>query len=586
MTATLAMTRLIAPLAVFVAVLAVMVALNGGATSPPAPPAGADVGRPSGDPLRDARSAVGAAPDSADARAQLGEAYVTKARASGDPSLYARAERVLSGALRRDPGNVAALVGAGTLAGLRHDFRGQLRLGLAARRVAPALARPYTVIADAQIELGRYRDAARSIQRLVDLKPGLPAYARASYYRELTGDPAGAVRAMRFAVSAGGSPESLAYVQALTGNLELVRGRPEAAWHAYMASLRTVPGYSDALEGLARVDAARGDLRRSAARVRRLAADRPPARALTFLAELELASGHPRAARLHLRTARAQFARDRAGGATGPTRMAREAQHPLRRCARLGPHSSGASARGAHMGPPGAQDRLTRSHVSPPRGRGGASGEAGARSRAAFRDSDEGRGGAGAVGRAAPSELDPMTLAAFAPYIGANAASVATAAPTAGALAPGLVRPQRQREDQQRADRHHAHLAERDPLRQRHLLRPLERLDVLDTLELALRDAYTHPLAQQRDDERRDAVRHVQAIGRGGAAGEEQEAEDRLHHHRRLGQPEQRPEHDRGARVLAQPADHTPPRGHQVRHQHGDPDHHVNVAQRVSFRTM
>ena len=306
--------KLVAPLAVFGAVLAAMVALHGSATAPPALSAGGDLGRPSGDPLRDARAAVRAAPDSADARALLGDAYVTRARASGDPSLYARAEQVLDAALRRDARNVAALVGAGTLAGLRHDFREQLRLGLAARRVAPALARPYTVIADAQIELGQYRGAARSIQRLVDLKPGLPAYARVSYYRELTGDPAGAVRAMRFAVSAGGAPESLAYVQTLTGNLELARGRPAAARDAYMASLRTIPGYSDALEGLARVDAARGDPRSAAARLRRIAADGPPARALAFLSELELAAGHRRAARRHLAAAREQFARDRAGG--------------------------------------------------------------------------------------------------------------------------------------------------------------------------------------------------------------------------------------------------------------------------------
>jgi hypothetical protein len=256
--------KLLAPLAVFGAVLVAMVALPGSPTSPPALSAGADLGSPSGDALRDARAAVRAAPGSVDAYALLGDAYVTRARATGDPSLYARADRVLGTALRRDPRNVAALVGAGTLAGLRHDFRGQLRLGLAAKQVAPALARPYTVIADAQIELGRYSDAARSIQELVDLKPGLPAYARVSYYRELTGDQAGAVRAMRFAASAGGTPESLAYVQALTGNLELARGRSGAAREAYRASLRTLPGYSDALEGLARVDAARGDLRGSA----------------------------------------------------------------------------------------------------------------------------------------------------------------------------------------------------------------------------------------------------------------------------------------------------------------------------------
>jgi tetratricopeptide (TPR) repeat protein len=306
--------KVLAPLAVFGAVLAAMVALHGSATAPPALSAGADLGRPSGDPLHDARAAVRAAPGSADARALLGDAYVTKARATGDPSLYARADRVLSGALRRDPRNVAALVGAGTLAGLRHDFREQLRLGLEAKRVAPALARPYTVIADAQIELGMYRDAAGSIQRLVNIKPGLPAYARVSYYRELTGDPAGAVRAMRFAASAGGAPQSLAYVQALTGNLELARGRVAAARDAYMASLRTVPDFSDALEGLARVDAARGDPRRSAARLRRLAPSQPPARALAFLAELELGAGQDRAARRHLRAAAAKFERDRAGG--------------------------------------------------------------------------------------------------------------------------------------------------------------------------------------------------------------------------------------------------------------------------------
>jgi hypothetical protein len=69
MTATMATSKLLAPLAVFGAVLAVMVALNGGAASPPALSAGADLGRPSGDPLRDAQAAVRAAPGSVDARA-------------------------------------------------------------------------------------------------------------------------------------------------------------------------------------------------------------------------------------------------------------------------------------------------------------------------------------------------------------------------------------------------------------------------------------------------------------------------------------------------------------------------------------
>ena len=89
----------------------------------------------------------------------------------------------------------------------------------------PELARAASGVADAEIELGRYADAARDIQRLVDTKPGLAAYARASYYRELSGDLRGAIEAMRLAVAAGGARENRAYVQVLLGDLELQRGR-------------------------------------------------------------------------------------------------------------------------------------------------------------------------------------------------------------------------------------------------------------------------------------------------------------------------------------------------------------------------
>jgi tetratricopeptide (TPR) repeat protein len=307
--------RLLAPLAVFAAVLAAMVALNGGATSPPALSAGGDLGRPSGDPVADAQAAVQAAPDSASAYAALGDAYLARARETGDPGFYSRANRALRAARRRDPSSIAALVGAGALAGLRHDFAQQLRLGMAARRAAPDLARPLTVIADAQVELGRYSDAARTIQRLVNLKPSLPAYARVSYYRELHGDLPGAVEAMRYAISAGGSEESTAYVDTLLGDLELARGRIAAARTAYRSSLRDLPSFPQALTGLARIDAAGGDLKRAAARLRRSTDRLPMTAALVLLAEVEQAAarrelvrGGEHDARRWLRAARADLA--------------------------------------------------------------------------------------------------------------------------------------------------------------------------------------------------------------------------------------------------------------------------------------
>lgn len=306
--------KLLGPVAVFCAVLAVMAALNGGAPAPAPLSASADLGRGSGDPLRDAQAAVRATPASAPAYAALGDAYLTRARESGDPGFYSRAERAFDAALRRDARDIGALIGAGTLAGLRHDFGGQLRLGVATRRVAPDLARPFTVVADAQVELGRYPEAERTIQRLVDLKPGLASYARVSYFRELTGDVDGAVAAMRLAVSAGGTPENAAYVQALLGDLELARGRTDAARDVYRAALRDVPSYPQALTGLARIDAASGELHLAAARLRRSTDRLPLTSALTLLAEVELAEGRSRAARADLAAARAQHALLGTGG--------------------------------------------------------------------------------------------------------------------------------------------------------------------------------------------------------------------------------------------------------------------------------
>jgi hypothetical protein len=302
--------KLLAPLAVFAVLLAVLMAVNGGGASSVS--VSADPGAPTGDAVADFQRAVRAAPDNAGAYSGLGDAYLARARATGDPGFYSRAERAFDAALRRKPADLGALIGSGTLAGLRHDFRQQLEFGRRAATEAPALARPLTVIADAEIELGRYGAAERTIQRLVDEKPGLGAYARASYYRELSGDIPGAIEAMRLAVSAGGAPENVAYVQVLLGDLELQRGRVGAARLAYTGALRSLPGFPGGMVGLARADAAGGDLGRAAARLRRAAERLPLTSTLNLLAQVERRLGRPAAAAAALDTARAQQALYRA----------------------------------------------------------------------------------------------------------------------------------------------------------------------------------------------------------------------------------------------------------------------------------
>ena len=182
-----------------------------------------------------------------------------------------------------------------TLALARHDFRGGLRHAERARRLGPQLARPFSVLVDAQLELGRYEQAGRSLQQMIDLQPNLASYARVSYFRELHGDLAGAASAMRLAVSAGaGAPENVAYVQTLLGDLQALRGRPAAARRAYAAALAGVAGYVPALASRAVLDGAIGRLKPAIRTLTDIVRRRPLPQYVIALGEIQQVAGRTR----------------------------------------------------------------------------------------------------------------------------------------------------------------------------------------------------------------------------------------------------------------------------------------------------
>ena len=297
------MTRLAPILLSFAAALATFVLLRGSEPAAPVPAATA-APRATGDTdaeIARLQAAARSASRAVAPRVALASAYLQKARESGDTGFYSRADALLRAALARRPGDHDALVASASLALSRHDFRGALALARRARAARPDALAAYPALVDALVELGRFRAAARTLQRLVDAKPALAGYARVSYMRELHGDLAGAAAAMRRAISAGGpARESVASVQALLGAIELVRGRPRTARAAHRAALAAVPGYPGAEAGLARLDAARGDLEAAIRRWRALAQRLPLPEYVLGLAEAELAAGRPGAARRDL----------------------------------------------------------------------------------------------------------------------------------------------------------------------------------------------------------------------------------------------------------------------------------------------
>ncbi len=292
------------PALAFVAVLAVLGLVNRSASMPLSGDSastgltGQTIPRDTESLIASLQTALKEDPADTTGYALLGDAYYQRARETGDPTYYSRAEESFNAALRRDPNDLGATIGKGTLALARHDFEAGLGLAQRARRLAPDLVRPYTLLADAQIELGRYGPAARSLERMATRKPTLATYSRISYYRELDGDLAGAVEAMRLAVSAGGgNAEGTAYVQSLLGGLLLDRGRYGAAERAYRQALTVEPAYPAAEAGLARLDAGRGRFAPAIRRYQQLVQRIPLPEYAVGLAETEQAAGRVAPAR-------------------------------------------------------------------------------------------------------------------------------------------------------------------------------------------------------------------------------------------------------------------------------------------------
>ena len=193
--------------------------------------------------------------------ADLGGAYVRQAQATADPSYYAKAEGAFERSLKESPdGNAAAVAGQAALAAARHDFARALRLADEALAVNAFDSSALGVKVDALIELGRYDEAFDTLQRMVDLKPGVPSYTRVSYAFELRGDVAGARAGLERALTAAATPADAAFALRYLGELVFSQGDLDTAAARFAEGARRDPTYVPLIAGSARVAAARGDL--------------------------------------------------------------------------------------------------------------------------------------------------------------------------------------------------------------------------------------------------------------------------------------------------------------------------------------
>ncbi|MBG0563948.1 tetratricopeptide repeat protein [Actinoplanes aureus] len=258
------------------------------------------------DPIAAAQSRLQRLPRDWTTWAELGMAYVQRARVTGDPADYPRAQQALERSLEvRPEQNAAALTGLGALAAARHDFPLALRHGQAAVAVDPYRAAALGVVADALTELGRYPEAFDTVQRMVDLRPDTASYARASYTWELRGDLPRANDAMLRALEAAANPQDAVFARYHLGELAYAAGDLETAATHFAEGSRFDPRYPPLRAGQARVRAARGDTATAVAEFQAIVASVPNPSYAAELGDLLVATGQEAAGARQYALARA-----------------------------------------------------------------------------------------------------------------------------------------------------------------------------------------------------------------------------------------------------------------------------------------
>lgn len=246
-------------------------------------------------PVDTARKATQAYPDDPAAWAGLARAEIEQARTTLDAGRLDAAERALRRSLALDAtDNYGAVAGLGLLANARHEFAKGREYGLRATRMAPDRADGYSVLADAEIQLGNYPQARAAVQRMLDIAPATAAYSRAAYDLETGGRPEDAAIALQRAVDSAVTQDERGFAEARLGDLAWSLGKVDQAERHYRRALAVVPDHPYGQAGVARVAAARGQTGRSLDLYARLVERTPLPQFLLETLELRGATGDSR----------------------------------------------------------------------------------------------------------------------------------------------------------------------------------------------------------------------------------------------------------------------------------------------------
>ncbi len=192
----------------------------------------------------------------------LGDAYIRKARETGDVSEYERADATLQKALKMHPAYEVAQAYLSTVRYVQHDFQGAFDLANQVYTAHPDAISALATMGDAQLELGHYAEAETVYEELDKKSQSAPVYTRLARLTWLHGKPTEALNWMQQAVfdsdETGLSGENSAWYHFQLGEMYFNTGQLEQANTQYAAALKAFDNYYLALAGLGKVHAAQG----------------------------------------------------------------------------------------------------------------------------------------------------------------------------------------------------------------------------------------------------------------------------------------------------------------------------------------
>lgn len=199
-------------------------------------------------------------PQSARGYFGLGDALIRKARESGDPSYFNRAEAALKKSLELAPQNAGALRHLAYVFYSRHEFAPAALYARQAVEMNPSDSDAYGVLGDALLEVGQYAEAQAAYAYMIELDESLYSYSRRAGLKSMRGDVAGAIADLERAIAIGKATkqpaESVAWTEWQLGAEYFAQGNLPAAEANYRRSLESYPNYYRALAGMAQVRAA------------------------------------------------------------------------------------------------------------------------------------------------------------------------------------------------------------------------------------------------------------------------------------------------------------------------------------------